>query len=102
MQQAFKWLNVHKVKCTFHDYKESGIDKATLEIWLKHFATDKLINTKSATWHGFFNALAFTHKKEHVIAIMDAKKKETRTRRIQKMVMMLQDQMNKPGKLNSK
>jgi hypothetical protein len=52
--------------------------------------------------HGFFNALAFTHKKEHVIAILDAKKQETRMRRIQKMVEMLQHQMNKPGKLNSK
>lgn len=53
MQKAFKWLDAHKIKYTFHDYKEQGIDKATLGLWLKHFATDKLINTKSTTWRGF-------------------------------------------------
>jgi arsenate reductase len=50
MQKAFKWLNAKKIKYAFHDYKERGIDKATLELWLKHFATDKLINTKSTTY----------------------------------------------------
>ena len=30
--------------------KSPGIDKATLTEWLKHFATDKLINTKGTTY----------------------------------------------------
>lgn len=37
----------------------------------------------------YFDALAFTHKKEHVVAIADAKKTETRARRIEKMIEML-------------
>lgn len=41
----------------------------------------------------FFNALAFSHKKEHVMAIADAKKPETRAARIVKMVAMLQTKM---------
>jgi len=41
----------------------------------------------------FFNRLAFTHKKEHIMAIADAKKPETRQRRIEKMVEMLGRQM---------
>lgn len=53
MQKAFKWLDANKIKYTFHDYKESGIDKATLELWLKHFPTDKLVNTKSTTYRSF-------------------------------------------------
>ncbi len=36
-----------------------------------------------------FNALAFTHRKEHVRAIEEAKKAETRTRRIEKCLGML-------------
>ncbi len=50
MQKAIKWLNAKKVKFTFHDYKESGIDKATIELWLQHFPLDKLINTRSTTF----------------------------------------------------
>ena len=50
MQKAMKWLDAKKVTYEFHNYKESGIDKATLQVWLKHFATDKLINTKGTTY----------------------------------------------------
>ncbi|MBS1683688.1 MAG: Spx/MgsR family RNA polymerase-binding regulatory protein [Bacteroidetes bacterium] len=50
MQKAFKWLAAKKIPYEFHNYKESGIDKATLQIWLEHFPTDKLINTKGTTY----------------------------------------------------
>lgn len=50
MQKAFKWLDAKKIQYTFHNYKEAGIDKATLEKWLQHFPADKLINTKSTTY----------------------------------------------------
>ncbi len=50
MQKAMKWLDAKKLKYTFHDYKELGIDKNTLTLWLKHFPTDKLINMKSTTY----------------------------------------------------
>ena len=71
MQKAFKWLDAKKVKYAFHNYKESGIDKATLEIWLKHFPADKLINTKGTT----YRALTDTEKagitnKSKAIALM--------------------------------
>lgn len=50
MQKALKWMNGKGLKYIFHNYKESGIDKATIELWLKHFPTDKLINLKSTTY----------------------------------------------------
>ncbi len=49
MQKAFKWLDGKKVKYSFHDYREAGIDKKTIELWLKHFPVDKLINMRSTT-----------------------------------------------------
>lgn len=52
MQKALKWLDAKKLKYTFHDYKESGIDKATIEHWLKHLPLDKVVNTKSTTYRG--------------------------------------------------
>jgi len=39
----------------------------------------------------FFGKLSFTHQKEYVNFIIEAKKEETRIRRIDKAVQMLQD-----------
>ncbi len=50
MQKALKWLNANELAYEFHNYKEEGIDKATLEVWLQHFPTDKLVNLKSTTY----------------------------------------------------
>jgi arsenate reductase len=52
MQKAFKWLDAHKREYSFHNYKELGIDKVTLELWLKHLPLDKLVNTKGTTYRG--------------------------------------------------
>ncbi len=71
MQKAFKWLDAKGLKYEFHDYKEKGIDKTTLELWLQHFPIDKLLNTKSTT----YRALSDTEKasissKTKAIALM--------------------------------
>lgn len=50
MQKALKWLDNRKIPFEFHNYKEEGIDATTLKLWLQHFPTDKLINTKSTTY----------------------------------------------------
>jgi uncharacterized protein YdeI (YjbR/CyaY-like superfamily) len=42
----------------------------------------------------FFNAMAFTHQKEYVTAIAEAKKPETRANRIVKTITMLQNKMD--------
>ncbi len=50
MQKAFKWLDAKKIKYHFHDYREVGIDKATIENWFKHLPVDKVINLRSTTF----------------------------------------------------
>ena len=50
VQKALKWLQANDVPYVFHDFKVSGIDKGTIETWLKHFPTDQLINTRSTTY----------------------------------------------------
>jgi arsenate reductase len=55
MQQAFSWLAENKIKYEFHNYKESGIDKDTLEHWLEQIPIDKLINTKGTTYRGLLD-----------------------------------------------
>ena len=50
MQKAFKWLEAKKLPYSFHNYKESGIDKDTIKAWLAHFPPTQLINTKGTTY----------------------------------------------------
>ena len=50
MQKALKWLQARGVKYEFHNYKEAGIDRDTLEVWLLQFPANQLINTKSTTF----------------------------------------------------
>ncbi len=71
MQKAFKWLDAKKINYEFHNYKELGINKATLELWLKHFPTDKLVNTKSTTYRALTDAeKASITNKSKAIALM--------------------------------
>ena len=46
---------------------------------------------KDPEFKQFFEKLSFTHQKEYVNFITEAKKEETRLRRIEKIVQMLQD-----------
>lgn len=50
MQKAFKWLDAKGITYQFHNYKESGIDKATIEKWLNHLPLEKLVNSKGTTF----------------------------------------------------
>src|SRR5437667_252968 len=50
MKKAFDWLKANNIPYTFHDYKKSGIDKATIQEWLKSFPLEQVINTKGTTW----------------------------------------------------
>ena len=72
MQKALKWLDAQKISYHFHDYKLEGIDKNTLEVWLKHFPTDKLINLKSTTYRALGDAgkASITDKKKAIALMM--------------------------------
>ena len=72
MQKAFKWLGAKKIVYSFHNYKESGIDKPTLELWLKHFPTDKLINTKGTTYRELTDTekASITNKQKAITLMM--------------------------------
>jgi arsenate reductase len=50
MKKARTWLESHKVKVDFHDYKASGIDKATLEGWAKKVGWEVLLNRAGTTF----------------------------------------------------
>jgi arsenate reductase len=71
MQKAFALLEAKNVKHDFHNYKISGIDRETLELWLQHFPTDKLINTKGTSYRALSDKeKASIGDKEKAIALM--------------------------------
>jgi len=50
MKKARTWLEDHKVQHAFHDYKASGIDKATLEGWASKVGWEALLNKAGTTF----------------------------------------------------
>ena len=50
IKRARTWLEGHKVSHDFHDYKASGIDKATLEGWARKVGWEVLFNRAGTTF----------------------------------------------------
>ena len=50
MKKARAWLDAHKVAHAFHDYKASGVDKQTLEVWAKAVGWETLLNRAGTTF----------------------------------------------------
>ena len=49
-EEGESWLDAHKVAYAFHDYKASGIDKATLADWAKAVGWEMLLNRAGTTF----------------------------------------------------
>jgi arsenate reductase len=50
MKKARAWLDAHGVTHEFHDYKISGIDRATLGKWAKVVGWEVLLNRAGTTF----------------------------------------------------
>lgn len=50
MKKARAWLETHKVKVDFHDYKKAGIDKPVLEGWARTVGWEVLLNRAGTTF----------------------------------------------------
>jgi arsenate reductase (glutaredoxin) len=50
MKKARVWLDARKLAYEFHDYKASGIDKATLESWIRKAGWETLLNRAGTTF----------------------------------------------------
>jgi arsenate reductase (glutaredoxin) len=50
MKKARAWLESHDLAHGFHDYKISGIDRATLEKWVKAVGWEVLLNRAGTTF----------------------------------------------------
>jgi arsenate reductase len=50
MKKARSWLEGHGIAHAFHDYKASGIDKASLERWVEEHGWETVLNRAGTTF----------------------------------------------------
>jgi arsenate reductase len=50
MKKARAWLEAHGVAYTFHDYKTVGIDRPSLESWVRAAGWETLLNRAGTTF----------------------------------------------------
>ncbi|MEJ2576122.1 MAG: ArsC family reductase [Gammaproteobacteria bacterium] len=50
MKKARAWLAEHQVDYRFHDYKQLGIDEASLRRWAGAVGWEALLNRRGTTW----------------------------------------------------
>ena len=69
-RKARTWLEAHKVAFDFHDYKKAGIDKATLEGWVKKIGWEVLLNRAGTTFKKLPDADRDNVTEKKAIALM--------------------------------
>jgi arsenate reductase len=70
MKKARTWLESHKVAHDFHDYKVSGVDKATLEGWVEKLGWEILLNRAGTTFKKLSDADKDGLTQKKAIALM--------------------------------
>ena len=70
MKRARAWLETHKIAHRFHDYKTTGIDKATLEAWAKKVGWEALLNRAGTTFKKLPDADKENITEKKAIALM--------------------------------
>lgn len=50
VKKARVWLAEQNIEFIFHDFKKHGLDRQTVEAWMRQLSLDVLINRKGTTW----------------------------------------------------
>lgn len=70
MKKARNWLEAHGVDYAFHDYKASGIDRASLERWCAEFGWEKVLNRAGTTFRKLPDDAKADLDQEKAVALM--------------------------------
>ena len=70
MKKACSWLDGQGVAHDFHDYKASGIDRATLEGWARMVGWEVLLNKAGTTFRALPDADKAGLTENRAIALM--------------------------------
>ncbi len=72
MKKARAWLDGHGAAYAFHDYKASGIDKASLARWVKEHGWETVLNRAGTTFRKLPDAEKQGLDAQKAIALMQA------------------------------
>lgn len=72
IKKARTWLEGHGVAYGFHDYKASGIDRKSLESWVKEFGWETVLNRAGTTFKKLPDAEKEGLDAEKAITLMHA------------------------------
>ncbi len=50
VRKARRWLDQHDIDYQFHDFREQGLDAATVGRWLDELGWEAVVNRRSTTW----------------------------------------------------
>ena len=50
VKKARRWLDVHQIEYTFHDFRTDGLNKKMLKDFLKQVDWEILLNMRGTTW----------------------------------------------------
>lgn len=70
MKKARAWLDTHGVAYAFHDYGTAGIDRATLEAWVRKLGWEALLNRSGTTFRELPDAEKEGLSESRAIALM--------------------------------
>jgi arsenate reductase (glutaredoxin) len=56
MKKARVWLEAHDVAYAFHNYKTDGIDRKSLERWVREAGWEKVLNRAGTTFRALSDA----------------------------------------------
>jgi len=70
MKKARAWLDAHGIAYDFHDYKASGIDRATLTGWADELGWEVLLNRAGTTFRKLPDADKQDIDRDKAVALM--------------------------------
>lgn len=56
VKKARSWLAAQSQEFDFHDFKKQGLERATVEAWLRQLDWEVLVNRKGTTWRALPDA----------------------------------------------
>ena len=50
VKKARKWLESEDIQYQFHDFREDGLERGSVEQWIKELGWETLVNKRSTSW----------------------------------------------------
>jgi Spx/MgsR family transcriptional regulator len=70
MKRAMAWLDAHGIVYRFHDFKRSGIDRATLDSWEAELGWERLLNRRGMLWRRVTDPVKSAIDRDSALALM--------------------------------